>query len=404
MHSMKITKSRLVFLLLVFPFIRPLGLDEIRGFHYIFNAWLFIAMALILLRFVMLLSRKKIRMTAFTKAILIYSLWLIIDTLYLQHSIGAGLQKLFAAPCMCLLYEMEMQKDARNAIEGTIDLLLILETINLLLWSVDFNGYMFLGIRTALPLVGFLGIYVSLLGIYYEFKKYKVKALILIVEIIFGIFAQRVSTGMVAIAILLVFMLLTRLKKLDKIVRIASPYKLLIAGIIANVAVVFFQVQYYFSNLLVNILGESLALNGRQFIWERALLAIRQSPVLGYGVYGIYIQMPSTWSNNAAFNYVHTQSLQLLLDGGIILLVLFIISFIGLANDIRKANDTYIIQLTSIVMFCYLLMMIPEVCTNYLFCFAFFSLSANACRFQGNVIDQTKEDTRDRIAVARRQV
>ena len=380
MQFMKITKSRLLFLVLVFPFIRPLGLDEIKGFHYIFNAWLFASMTYILLSFISKIFSKKIKLTGFTIMILVYSAWLIVDTIYLQHSIGAGLQKLFAAPCVCLLYEMEMQKKPWNAIEATIDLLFVLETLNLLLWGVDFNGYMFLGIRTALPLVGFLGMYAALLAIHYDIPKYKGKSIILIVEIVFGVFAQRVSTGMVAIVILLIFMLLTKLRKLDKIIKIASPYKLLIAGIVANVAVVFFQVQYYFSNLLVNVLGESLALNGRQFIWERSLLAIRNSPIMGYGVYGIYIQMPATWSNNAAFNYVHTQSLQLLLDGGVILLVLFVGSLIGLSKDISKSSNIYVVQLTSIVMFCYLLMMIPEVCTNYLFCFAFFTMSANAFR------------------------
>ena len=82
----------------------------------------------------------------------------------------------------------------------------------------------------------------------------------------------------------------------------------------------------------------NLSLNGRGFIWEKAIESFLKSPIWGYGVHGTLIQVFwSKWSGDGSgMNYMHNQLLQVANDGGLILLVLYVLMIYAVMDSIDK--------------------------------------------------------------------
>ena len=85
----------------------------------------------------------------------------------------------------------------------------------------------------------------------------------------------------------------------------------------------------------------NLSLNGRGFIWEKALENFLRSPLVGYGVHGTLIQVFwSRWSGDGTgMNYMHNQLLQVANDGGLLLLTLYIIILYTEMESIDKISS-----------------------------------------------------------------
>lgn len=88
--------------------------------------------------------------------------------------------------------------------------------------------------------------------------------------------------------------------------------------------------------LALNIGG--LSLNGRGFIWEKAIENFLKSPIWGYGVHGTLIQVFwSKWNGDGSgMNYMHNQLLQVANDGGLILLVLYVLMIYTVMDSIDR--------------------------------------------------------------------
>lgn len=82
----------------------------------------------------------------------------------------------------------------------------------------------------------------------------------------------------------------------------------------------------------------NLSLNGRGFIWEKAIESFLKSPIWGYGVHGTLIQVFwSKWNDDGSgMNYMHNQLLQVANDGGLILLVLYVLMIYTVMDSIDK--------------------------------------------------------------------
>ena len=66
----------------------------------------------------------------------------------------------------------------------------------------------------------------------------------------------------------------------------------------------------------------TLTLNGRNVIWKEGMRLVSERKIFGYGVHGVLIRTP--WSLDG-MNYAHNQLIQVLLDGGIVLLISFLV-------------------------------------------------------------------------------
>lgn len=370
----KIPKIRVELFFLLFPYLSPLGLNSIKGFKIIILSWMMISMVITILLWI-----QKPRFNLFTGVGIAYFLYIIIITIIETGGIGDGLRKMFGAPCLFLLIDYWMRVNKNELLKTMLHISFIEELLNLLLWNVKvFSGDQYLlGIRTYFPLFGVFGIYVALLCMEFGISGTKRIGMLTIAMAILSNFITWSSTGVVAIVIIMGMLFFVKHEKLERIVDICDCKKLIPIGVALNVGVVFFNVQYYFSFIISNVLGESLMLNGRSIIWDSAIKLIKEKLIFGYGVYGVYIPLPDWWGTS--YNYAHNQILQFLLDGGLIATILFGLLIVISGRNIDASRNYIIGKISAIVMFSCLLMMISEAYSNYLVFYALIALLGEYC-------------------------
>lgn len=371
----KIYKSLGILFFLLFPFIYPLGLDGFSISKNLIIGWELVAMFSLIM-----LCRKGFKFSGYLKCIALYQLLMLAITIIEVGHIGEGLKKLFVFPFACLLVDMWAKKNPKLLLKGLLYILFLEELVTFALWTVPIfgEGHYFVGIRTDLPVIGFLAIFVALICIYLRLKNTQIAAYCTIILVIASIFRSQVSTGIMGLIIFLVLIIFIRFKLLERFVQFCDNKKLIPIGIVMNIAFVFFGVQTRFSYVITQFLGESIYLNGRTVIWEAALAYIAKKPIFGYGVYGVYI--PVSWG--VSLNYCHTETLQLLLDGGIVLVVAFLLITYQVGKGIDSCEDYFMRKVATICLFCCFIMMITEVFTFYMWFWVLITVMANLKEFE----------------------
>ena len=104
------------------------------------------------------------------------------------------------------------------------------------------------------------------------------------------------------------------------------------------VFIIFFQGFKLFSDFIVEVLGKDLTLSGRTSIWSNGIKEWLKYPLLGHG-----FQISEAFITFAnVSDYVrgaHNQILNILLHGGIIYLILFVIVFCIIHNVTKKYKN-----------------------------------------------------------------
>lgn len=133
------------------------------------------------------------------------------------------------------------------------------------------------------------------------------------------------------------FTILLLLYKRNKIHKLFNFYNLTIVFLFFFLFVTFSKIQHFFSFFIENVLGKSLTLSGRTYLWEIAYELIGNSLWFGYG--GIEGGRYIWYMNNYALS-AHNFFLQTLLESGVTGLLLFIsILFISGSNLMKfKTN------------------------------------------------------------------
>lgn len=91
---------------------------------------------------------------------------------------------------------------------------------------------------------------------------------------------------------------------------------------------------------------------------------VYQTPFIGYGVQGAGITVE--WSAGS-MNYAHSQWMQNLLDGGIILSASFVLMILSLLVLVNSIEDNAIFYILSIMLINYLVIMIVDSVSYYPF-------------------------------------
>lgn len=159
------------------------------------------------------------------------------------------------------------------------------------------------------------------------------------------------ATGMIGYFMVVVGIVLYSGKKYNKKIPF---YFLSVCILVLTVAIVVFQVQTRFIFLFENILQKSVDFTGRTSIWAVNIEKIKQSPLLGYG-YGY----------RAVGNfYAHNGWIEILIEGGIILFIVFCGVVITTVKKSKRDNVSGtalgITQLLFIALLAFEVMMISE--------------------------------------------
>lgn len=243
------------------------------------------------------------------------------------------------------------------------------------LYQSDGRTYFFLGTGTTITYYLFIGLAFDF--IYIQVAKEKEKKLA--ISLLFGtllasvwyVFNQKVSTAVLCLLLLPILYTITfKWKGTNKIV---LNYGFLITLILNFLIVLLPTFINLFSNIVVNILGENLELNGRRSIWNMVLAYISRRWLLGYG-YSSNIRFDVYTSYNSS---THNFYLYLLFSTGIIGLLIFLGVIYFLYKKQRRHRNTSVCK---IIILTLVIMNIVSISENGSFRVMYFALlSTFAC-------------------------
>lgn len=380
--KIKINTSNFIWYLALVPFLFPKGFAVYFSSYKAFSVLILgIATFIILARELVIgaYSHWTIELNAPLMLILLYHIVLLVITISVQGTITEGLQKIFVAPTVCLLLAEGGRRNLFNIIDVTCNILIIEFLLNILVFNqwlfpsyfLVNNHITFIGHVQVAAEIGLLGILIA----YAEYKHgmHKVKATLLIVLSFITMIYSKTGASYASIALITVLLLIG---KVVQIKEFTVRHIKLITAIVIALTFMWINVDYIsifsrFHNALV------LFLNGRTFIWDQGIELFKKKPLFGYGAYGAEIRpFWVQWTNNGiGFNYAHNTILQLLLDGGIVLMTMFIIVLFAYLQHTQKHTKDHNIQYVIYVLFITFLFVGQfESITEYYYFFMFLSL------------------------------
>ncbi|MGN8738986.1 O-antigen ligase family protein [Bilifractor sp. HCP3S3_D3] len=380
--KIKINTSNFIWYLALIPFLFPKGFAEYFSSYKAFSVLILgIATFIILARELVIGAcfHWTIELNVPLMLILLYHIVLLVITISEQGTITEGLQKIFVAPAVCLLLAEGGRRNLFNIIDATCNILIIEFLLNILIFNQWFfpsyflvnNHITFIGHVQVAAEIGILGVLIS----YAEYKHgmHKAKATLLIVLSFITMIYSKTTASYASIALITVLLLIGKVVQIKEFTvrHIKLITVILIALTFMWINVDNISIFSRFHNALV------LYSNGRTFIWNQGIELFKEKPLFGYGAYGAEIRpFWVQWTNNGlGFNYAHNTILQLLLDGGIVLMTMFIIVLFTYLHHTQKNIKDHNIKYVIYVLFITFLFVGQfESITEYYYFFMFLSL------------------------------
>lgn len=381
--------SKLIAYLVTLGFLFPIGFSQYFNIYkriqtiYI----IFTTLVIVLFLFYRLISSKKIKINFALVSLIICYVTLLIITLCKQHSINQGYQKLFFIPLMCIFINNIIQDNFQPYINILGNLLIGILSLNLLVFNQWFfavyfnpsvNNAMFIGHVQTASEIGVLAILIGVL--LKDFGKKRKGNFLLLLSLLTMIYSRTMASFLVLVE-LLIFAFLGRSEFFRKLV---SKNIVFIFCILLVLNYFLINAYYYFP---FNGELDSLT-SGRVTIWYLGLLLVRENLISGYGAYGVKIR--PYWiqwmNNNTGFNYAHNTILQLFLDGGIIVTILFVITLVLYIDNIKYIRHLKLKYFISCLVIMYLSIGMVESLTEYNYFFIFLSLLPFVKSFTKNSI------------------
>lgn len=361
----------LLYLFIITPFLFPRGFVEVSSLYKTaLNLWLYAAIALIGVLFVREIFFKKRKYKSCFFAIVLYYAAFVGITFFTQGGLGQGLQKMFATPALMLFCITALRNAPKKLIDIAAKVLMVEFALNLtvfcpLFWpcfSTD-THLLFIGHVQVAAQMGLLGIFLSYL--IYKIEGLNKKTIFLFVLSLVTMLTSKTFAAYIVIAALVLGGLFI-LTPIGKKIFPKNPVWLVALFVAVNLAL--FAVTVYLDGNY-KVFGINISLNGRMPIWEEAFMFIRDSFLLGYGAYGVLLNI--FWTTNMVepnkMNYAHNELLQRMLDGGIILTLIFIVLVIWLVKYINRVENKSKKLVPNLFLLTFLLVMLIESVTEYYF-------------------------------------
>ena len=373
---MKISLKKPNLYLILFPILCPRGFLEVFPIYkLIIVVWLAIALAIMFVEFIKQLAKKKVRLDKNTIIILSFFLFMLLETLAIKGRIGEGLQKLFVTPALCLFMLLKLNTSSKKLIDtiGNIlifDFVLNLTIFNPIIFQKMFNTaeqICFLGHVQVCPQFGLLGIAIALL---LSDGGYKRKSKLIILLSILTMLSSRTDASRVVLLLLILSWILWKLKIRNLLADIQPKVIFVVCTIVQAVAI--FVVVYY-----------QIDFGARYFVYIDALQKLQSHYMTGYGVYGVLIHtFWMEWEGTAGMNYAHNEVLQILLDGGILLLIMYAFLFYQLFKHKKVIKDIFLRYWFNVVLIAFLAVGAVESVTEYNYFYIFVLLNVFISKFR----------------------
>lgn len=382
-RRIEFNKSDFLMYLMIIPFMYPRGFSEFFSWYKMFfTLWTYGAAALIVLFAAYKLSNGFNRYKHYLLMLLVYFGYFALDTLLIQGSIAAGVQKLFITPVLCVFCFLCFEERIRQFVKCLSNVLVVLFVLNDFVFnplifsdyfSTEGNHIIFIGHVQIATQLGILGVFISLL--LKEWKEIGLSRILLCLSIITMIFSDT-AAGKIVIAIYILCFVIGKVPYIKNILSADSRYYVAL-GLGLNI--ILFAFMYILDGEYMRF-GYDLSLTGRMFVWEEAFKFFKESAIFGYGAYGVLIKV--FWSTDSGMNYAHNELVQRLLDGGIVLLIIFIILLFAFASRVRKVKNNNLKKYANISLLSINVVMLIESVTEYYYVYILWILIAHICELE----------------------
>jgi O-antigen ligase len=199
-------------------------------------------------------------------------------------------------------------------------------------------------------------------------KKYNFFLIYTIIEVLI----LRSSTAIIAMTCFMAFVVINRVYSYKN--RPINLKLTISSGIVLQILLVVFRIQERFSAVISVLFGKDTTLSGRTGLWEQALLTIPSHLFWGQGnssAAGLngWLTMsfwnPITSTLDDTYYVAHNQFLEILLNGGLVMLLFFLLAIFFAIRNVRKITDNHIVNIIAGTFFAYLIVMITEVLYPY---------------------------------------
>ncbi len=371
--NIQIGKSWLIGIFLqitLFASIRPQFFNGIPGIN---GLYLFILLASTLLALAIYL--RNIRLFKFAHAVSLYYLAFLLPTILYSLSLDTfGFFVKTYAPIWAIVIFAEyyiIQKKGTKLLKRISALTLILVIINIISIITNTLGATnprnsFLGYdNTVLPFILF-GALVAYVSPYLveENKKESFKWLSRANLIAIFINCAIVESANAKIAIIMIAIMvaldLAHIYQNNHFKKLLNLKIYTIISIIIFFAIVVFRLQYLFEDFIVNDLHRNLTITGRTEIWNLVLRSVEKHPLIGIGIENFSTRAKS---EEAVF-HAHSTYLNILYEGGIIGLMLYLNIFRTIWKKIKNENDQRQVAILSFITLIYFVITVIEFYKN----------------------------------------
>lgn len=177
------------------------------------------------------------------------------------------------------------------------------------------------------------------------------------------------STSLVAFSITTILVIFFHKIRIPKIVSLSKIY---FSSMLMSILIVLFQVQTVFSNFIENVLNRTITFTGRTKIWTVALSYIVRRPIIGNGSI-LFEHLFKTWTVTQGHNYF----LDLVLVGGVTLLIINAAIFISVSKRVSMIRETSLYTMLIFILTAYGILFLMEASRGNVYMYIVLALCFN---------------------------
>ena len=302
---------------------------------------------------------KRVKIDKFISFVVLFYLSLLFSTFYFGQTYVNLLFEFISILSWIILFKTNIfdNKKFFTNLENTFLFLLTINLITIVLFPGGFyqnsSGYSsnyFLGYDNNLITYIFPALALSFTNSYGETGKVGLKSIYLLIISLLSIILTWSATGVVAISIIVVLFSIYTFKKKDFPI---NKYIIIVLSLF--VCIVVLWLQNIFSFIIEGWRKKELSFTGRTYIWDIFIKQIKQSLFIGHGIVDYKYLIKSLNAGHA-----HDYFLQILYQGGIIALSMFLGFFFTAINKMKNCKQK---KYVGIIIFAYLISFIFEAYT-----------------------------------------
>lgn len=354
---MKINLKVFLYIALIIPFLKPYYFSEISLINNIYN----ICQCIVFLIVLIMIAKRKMKILHYTAIITAMEVLIIFSSFLNNSDYSGAIINSMQTITMCILIDYGFSKDAKKFLKYLLlilEVIVVLNFITILLFSDGINStYMWLlGKKNTHFTIIFPTLILSVLYSYINSKKILLRTIIIVTISTISVFLLKSSTSELAICMFIFFIIFAKFFEKNSILNLKLYY---IISIILFFLIIIFRLQDLFSFIIVDIIGKELSFTGRTKIWDSAIKFVKSHFILGYGN---ELEMFRTAKfHTIEATHCHNMILEILYQGGIFLLGLFIYLLSILEKEIKKYENTRIGKFFAWCIFIYLTVWLTEV-------------------------------------------